>query len=110
MLTPRFGRCREVRMGSPYNACELTFEGSWVPDLPERSWYDRWARDPEGRYLALVAWDPEGDEPAFRVWVVDTRARTVVVGPRFVGFCEAIAWEECGRFRCQIAGFIWPPG
>jgi hypothetical protein len=41
---------------------ELALSGTWVPDLPQRSWQDRWARDPEGVYLAWFAWGVPEDE------------------------------------------------
>ena len=38
MLRVRFERCREIRMGSPYQACRLRLEGEWTPSLPDEGW------------------------------------------------------------------------
>lgn len=108
MLTPRFTNCCEVRMGSPFNRCDMTLEGPWAPELPEGDWQDLWAHDPRGRLVALVAWDTTNNEPGFRVLTIDTRTRTVARSERFSGCCRSIAWDGVG-FRLDIYGFVHPP-
>ena len=56
-LQVRFQKVREIRMGSPYNLCEIKFEGEWIPPLPKEDGQNLKAHSPDHRYLALVQWN-----------------------------------------------------
>lgn len=92
--TPVFTDAQEIRMGSPYRIAQLSFEGPWRPDLPDRDWQDIHAVSPDGRYLALVAWDIVANSPGFRVFVIDTDDRTVRESTRFEGCCSSLTMAD----------------
>jgi len=68
--------------------------------------------------VALVRWETPGNQPGFRIVVIDGVARTVETSERFLGCCEALAWvgpdtlawrafpDQVGYYRIQGAGEI----
>jgi len=95
-LQVEFANCREIRMGSPYNACDLQLRGKWLPHLPNVTWQDRSAHSPDSRYIALVYWDIVNNQPGFRVVVIDTIAKTVSEHDRIEGCCDRLWWDDQG--------------
>ena len=81
-------------MGSPYSCCRLAFDSDVAFDLPDRNWQDVWCRSDDGRYIAFVAWDTPGNQPGFRLIVVDTDTNTVTEHQRNSGCCKAIRWVD----------------
>lgn len=84
-------------MGSPYNLCEIQFEGDWIPPLPVTDWQDIKATSPDHRHLALVRWNAAGNVPGFHVIRIDIGKRTYHKTKRIMGLCRAIYWDR-GRF------------
>jgi len=84
-------------MGSPYNVCEISLSGEWLPELPVDDWQNVKARSPGGGRLALVRWNAAGNEPGFHIYVIDESRRAVDVSPRFRGCCESIRWLDESR-------------
>lgn len=93
IITVDFLNAMEIRMGSPFQVCDIKLNGSWVPQLPERNWQDISAASPNGRFLALVARDI-GDEnvPAFRIVLIDKKERRLSQSERIAGCCQSITW------------------
>jgi len=96
MIEVRFVNCYEIRMGSPYNVCDIELNGTWVPRLPTRTWQDKCAQSPDGRYLALVYWDVSNNVPGFHTVVLDTVAHTVSENERIKGCCDDLWWDANG--------------
>lgn len=99
-LRVRFRNVREIRMGSPYRVCAIAFEGDWIPPLPADDWQDLRAASPDGRHLALVRWNTEGNVPGFHVVRIDTKMRTFHKTRRILGLCKRIFWDQ-GRFSWE---------
>jgi hypothetical protein len=99
-LRIKFVNVREIRMGSPYNLCEIRFSGEWIPPLPTEDWQDLKAISPDGRYVALVMWNTKGNLPGFHVVRIDTRKRKYHKTKRIMGLCRKISWDQ-GRFVWQ---------
>ena len=93
-------------MGSPYGICRIRLDGDWRPDLPETDWQNLSARSPDGMRLALVRWDTPGNQPGFRLYVLDSLARQVSVSERFPGCCYRLWWRDDQR----IAWEAFPEG
>ena len=93
-LRVKFHNVREIRMGSPYNLCEITFKGEWIPPLSTEDWQDLKAQSPNGRYLALVQWNTEGNIPGFHVVRIDTKKRKYHKTKRIMGLCKKIYWDK----------------
>lgn len=82
-------------MGSPHQACRISFTGGWVPELDLRwSWIPLQAYSNDGKILALAKWDILGNSPGFRIVVIDEGQRTVKQSKRISGCCESLAWEQ----------------
>lgn len=96
-LEVKFKNVREIRMGSPYRLCEIEFTGKWIPPLPAEDWQDLAARSPDGRYLALIRWNTEGNTPGFHVIRIDTKKKVYHKTKRILGLCREITWEK-GKF------------
>jgi hypothetical protein len=94
MLNVKFRTVREIRMGSPYNLCEIEFEGEWIPPLPTYDWQDLKAQSPDKRYLALVQWNTFGNVPGFHVVRIDVKNRRIHKTRRILGICKKIYWDK----------------
>ena len=80
-----FLNCSEVRMGSPYQVCDIRLQLDWKPDLPGSGFQDLSVESPDGRYLSLVEWHIVDNAPAFVVHTLDTVAHTVRSSPAVRG-------------------------
>jgi hypothetical protein len=90
----------EIRMGSPYQLCRLTIDADWEPELPFDEFDRRWAESPDGRFVALVAWDLGGvNFPRIRLVILDDELQQVTTSDPLDGGCEELAWTGTG-FRC----------
>ena len=93
-LRVRFLNVREIRMGSPYNLCEIEFDGEWIPPLSTEDWQDLKAQSPDKRYLALVQWNAAGNVPGFHVVRIDTKKKNYHKTKRIMGLCKKIYWDK----------------
>lgn len=93
-LKVKFLNVREIRMGSPYNLCEIKFEGEWIPPLPTEDWQDLKAQSPDGRYLALVQWNTKGNIPGFHIVRIDKKRKKYHKTKRIMGLCKKIFWDK----------------
>lgn len=93
-LSVEFQNVREIRMGSPYNLCEIKFEGKWTPPLPTEDWQDLKAYSPDNRYLALVQWNTRGNIPGFHIIRIDTKKKIFHKTKRIFGICKKIYWDN----------------
>jgi len=106
MIKPDFFECIEIRMGSPFKACNLRLVGEWAPELPYETWQDVWATSKDKRILGLIAWDiDEKNNPGFRIVVVNERKRTITTSDRIPGCCLSISWEGSG-FKYETSGWL----
>jgi hypothetical protein len=92
MITVKFRNIREIRMGSPFNLCEIKIIANWVPGLPAVDWQNLSASREDERALALVYWDTLGNLPGFRIYAIDIASQTTVVSERYPGCCQKIWW------------------
>lgn len=92
-LRVRFRNKREIRMGSPYSICDISFSGEWIPPLPETDWQDRKAVSPDGETMALVLWNTAGNCPGFHVIRIDLKNRTYHKTKRIMGICKSLRWD-----------------
>lgn len=105
-------------MGSPYQVGQIRWSGAWTPDLPTTDWQDLQVWREDDGAVALVRWETPGNQPGFRIVVIDCMARTVETSERFLGCCEALAWvgpdtlvwrafpDQAGCYRIQGVGGI----
>ena len=98
-LIPVFSCVSEIRMGSPYRLAEMELQGNWIPELPKTGWQDLFAESVNGRYLGLVAWMTENNEPGFKLVVIDKREQVVRESQRIPGCCQSLSWQAGFSFE-----------
>lgn len=99
-LRVKFNNKQEIRMGSPYNMCEITFSGEWIPVLPKDNWQDIKAASANGRYIALVQWNTKQNQPGFHIVRIDTQLKNYHKTKRIFGLCQKVYWED-GKFKWE---------
>lgn len=76
-------------MGSPYNSCELDFTGTTL-NLPKNNWQDKFAWSSDNKYLTLIQWDFDDNEPGFHFYIIDTETDTLTMTERIMGLVNNI--------------------
>lgn len=85
----------EIRMGSPYHICRLELKGLDLPfieDLTEFQDIYSWSDD--YKYLALVRWNTENNEPGFHLLIFDIKKKRVKETKRFEGCCSKVYFQN----------------
>jgi hypothetical protein len=81
-------------MGSPYNVCEIEFQGEWIPPLQDYDWQDLKVQSPDKRYLALVQWNTKNNQPGFHIVRIDTKDKRYHKTKRIMGLCKNLYWDK----------------
>jgi hypothetical protein len=99
-----FEDVEEIRMGSPYNICDVRITGAWVPDIDLTEFQDLVCYSMNGA-VGLVRWDitPEND-PGFRVIIACPREKQTHESAHIAGCCEKIRWEDDSVAWCSTSG------
>jgi hypothetical protein len=61
---------QEIRMGSPYNCCHIELVGNSKITLPKAGWQDKYAWSSDSKYLVLIKWNLEDNEPGFHLFLI----------------------------------------
>lgn len=64
----------EIRMGSPYNLCEIELIGFEKIKLPVGGWQDKYAWSEDSKKLVLIEWNFESNEPGFHFYIINTES------------------------------------
>jgi hypothetical protein len=94
MFKVSFKNCFEIRMGSPYQLCELVLEGDWLPELGDRAWQNKYLLSTDGQILVLSAWDVVLNRPGFKLIILNGHEHTVQETARIAGCCTSLHWSE----------------
>lgn len=92
MFVKIVGQPQEIRMGSPYNTCQLKFTGTNL-DLPTSDWQDKYAWSDNNRHLVLIRWNTENNEPGFQFYIIDNKTTTLVISERILGMVNDLKVE-----------------
>ncbi len=87
------GQPDEIRMGSPYNLCELSFSGTSI-NLPTGGWQDKYAWSENNKYLVLIHYDFEDNDPGFHFYIIDTETDKLKITERIGGFVNNLKIKE----------------
>jgi hypothetical protein len=87
-----FDQIDEIRMGSPYNIARIKVDGGYSPDTAQESFQDKYALSSDGDTCFLVVWDSTRNEPAFTVWKVSDREKSVKKSKLISGACQEITY------------------
>ena len=94
----KFRTLAEIRMGSPYNFAEIELEGSsFIPPLPKKGFQDKGIVSDDKSRCYLVHWETAADGgPAFSIWKLDEKEKTLMKSVIIDGCCEAIEELRAG--------------
>ena len=81
----------EVRMGSPYNNCDIELVGFDKLKLQKSGWQDKYAWADDSKKLILIKWDFENNEPGFHLFLIDTETGQTKESPRLFGLPNNIS-------------------
>ncbi len=87
----RISNRSEVRMGSPYNICNIELIGQHLIDLPRSGWQDKIAWSNDSKRLVLVELNLEKNEPAFHLFIIDTTTGKTIKGSKISGLVNNIS-------------------
>jgi hypothetical protein len=85
---------REVRMGSPYNLCSIKVSGSNKLHLEENAWQDKLAWSKDFKYLVLIKWNFEKNEPSFHFVIYNVETGENKISERIFGLLNDIEIVE----------------
>jgi len=80
----------EIRMGSPYNSCDIEFVGTDKIQLPIATWQDKYAWTNDSKTLILVKWDLAGNNPVFKLVKVDTETGAIQESIKMLGAVNSL--------------------
>jgi hypothetical protein len=82
----------EIRMGAPYNSCDIELVGADRIKLPIGRWQDKWAWTADSKNLVLIKWgDFENGNPDFHLFLINTETGKTKKSPRLYGLPEDIS-------------------
>lgn len=81
----------EIRMGSPYNACEIELVGLHKFNFAGRLWQDKYAWTEDFVKLLLIKWDMKDNEPGFKLCLIDVRTNEMIESPKLFGLVNTIS-------------------
>jgi hypothetical protein len=82
----------EVRMGSPYNACNIELVGYDEIKLPSAGWQDKYAWADDFKQLVLIKWNFENNQPGFHLFVIDIESGQIKESSRLFGLPNNISF------------------
>lgn len=79
------GKSTEIRMGSPYSICILELVGTTIRMTLE-GFYNKYAWSRDNKFLILIKWDIEENEPGFQFYILNTKSGSFIISERISGF------------------------
>lgn len=90
MLKIKITNRDELRMGSPYNICNIELPDLKFIDLPKAGWQDKYALSNDSKTLVLIKWNLEGNNPGFHFFIIDTITGAITRSERIAGLVNEI--------------------
>ncbi len=88
----QFDNIVEIRMGSPYNACAISFRGADTIKIPAATWQDKYAWSSGFTKLALVKWDFDNNDPGFKLFIIELASGKALESPRISGLLDHLSF------------------
>ena len=83
----------EVRMGSPYNSCDIELIGFDKIKLPLGGWQDKYAWADDSNRLVLIKWNFESNDPGFHLFIIDIETGQTKESPRLFGLPNRVSFK-----------------
>jgi hypothetical protein len=87
MYRYEFYNRREIRMGSPFNICDLRLQGDYIPDLSGFEFQDIAISSTNRQIVYLIVWSVTDNKPGFKVLKLDEAEQSMVSSSEIKGFC-----------------------
>ena len=84
----------EIRMGSPYNGCEIHLVNYDKIKLPNATWQDIYAWSEDSKKLVLVQWNLEKNEPGFHFFIIHIESGEFTRSHRIFGCVNSLVVRE----------------
>ncbi len=81
----------EIRMGSPYNHCQIQFVGLTNIKLEDGWWQDKHAWTEDNKYLVLIKWNLDNNDPGFHFRVFNTLTGNSLTSDRIMGMVNSLS-------------------
>lgn len=88
---------REIRMGSPFNICDLQLQGDYTPDLRTFEFQDIAITSDDSHTIYLVTWVVGSNEPRFKVIKLDEVQKSLALSAEVKGVCCQLFLKNEGR-------------
>lgn len=89
----QFNNIEEIRMGSPYNGCDVELIGNYNIELPLATWQDRYAWSSDFRILVLIKWDLDENVAGFRFFTINIESEMTQESKKILGLVNNIFIE-----------------
>ncbi len=87
----KFISVREIRMGSPYNGCDIQFIGQTNIKLGDAWWQDKFAWSDDSKYLVLIQWNLDNNDPGFHLTIFNTLTGQSQTSERIMGMVNNVS-------------------
>jgi hypothetical protein len=84
----------EIRMGSPYNQCEIEILGKTNIVLPKYEWQDKYCWSNDNTKLILIAWNFEENIPGFHFCIFDIESGCMKRSEKIFGLLNSLILVE----------------
>lgn len=87
----KFTSVGEIRMGSPYNRCDIQFIGQTNIKLENACWEDKFAWSNDNKYLVLIQWNLDNNDPGFHLTIFNTLTGKSHTSERIMGMVNNLS-------------------
>jgi hypothetical protein len=87
----------EIRMGSPFNTCDIQLIGINDLHLPKSGWQDKFAFTEDSKQLILIKWNFPNNEPGFILYSIDIENQSYQVSGQLLGLPKTVSINNEGR-------------
>ena len=87
----------EIRMGSPFNTCDIQLIGINGLHLPKSGWQDKFAFTEDYKQLILIKWSFPNNELGFILYSIDIENQSYQVSGQLLGLPKTVSINNEGR-------------
>lgn len=97
MVEIKISNLSEIRMGSPYNTCDIELIGINDFHLPKSGWQDKYAFTEDFKKLVLIRWSFPNNEPGFILYLIDIENLSYQESIRLLGLPKTVSVNNEGH-------------
>lgn len=101
-----FSNCDEIRMGSPFNICEIELRGAKEIVLNKSGWQDKYCWSKDYKNLCLIKWNGENNIPSFNAVLIDVDNWKMYKTNKIDGCCAEVSFKDDTFFCRNSKGIV----